>query len=83
VSILPERSIWGVIIGSNKDFSMHIQAALKGAAMVRVGFEDSRICNNQEANSNIVLVKAMRMQLEKSGFQLADPNESRKILGIK
>ena len=81
-SILPEKSLWGAIIGSNRDFSMHIQAALKGAAMIRVGFEDSRICNFKEANSNIDLVKAIRIQLEKSGFELANPDESRKILNI-
>jgi len=81
-SILPEKSVWGVIIGNNKDFSMHIQAALNGAAMIRVGFEDSRICNNKEVNSNFDLVKAIKIQLEKTGFELADPNESRKILGL-
>jgi len=81
-SILPKKSIWGAIFGKSEDFSLHIQASLQGATMIRVGFEDSRICNYKEAISNIDLVKAIRAQFKKSGFELASPDEARKLLGI-
>jgi len=81
-SMLPKESIWGAVFGESKDFSLHIQASLQGATMIRVGFEDSRIYNYKEAGSNIDLVKAARRQLKKSGFKLASPDEARKLLGI-
>ena len=81
-SMLPKESIWGAVFGGSSDFSSHLQASLKGATMVRVGFEDSRICNYGEAKSNLELVKEIRRELEISGFELADPEEARKLLGI-
>ena len=50
--------------------------------MIRVGFEDSKICNNKEAEINLDLVKEIRRELEILGFELADPEEARKLLGI-
>ncbi len=82
-SMLPKESIWGAIFGESKDFSSHLQACLQGAAMIRVGFEDSRICNNREAKSNLELVKEIRRELEILGFQITKPSEARKLLGIK
>jgi len=81
-SMLPKESIWGAVFGGSSDFSSHLQASLQGATMVRVGFEDSRICNYEEAKSNLELVKEIRRELEISGFELADPEEARKLLGI-
>ena len=81
-SMLPKESIWGAVFGGSSDFSSHLQASLQGATMVRVGFEDSRICNYGEAKSNLELVKEIRRELEISGFELADPEEARKLLGI-
>jgi len=51
--------------------------------MVRVGFEDSRICNNNQAESNVELVKCIRAELEVLGFELADTNEARQVLNIE
>jgi len=81
-SMLPKESIWGAVFGGSSDFSSHLQASLQGATMVRVGFEDSRICDYGEAKSNLELVKEIRRELEISGFELADPEEARKLLGI-
>jgi uncharacterized protein (DUF849 family) len=50
--------------------------------MIRVGFEDSRICNYGEAKSNLELVKEIRRELRILGFDLANPDEARKLLGI-
>jgi uncharacterized protein (DUF849 family) len=81
-STLPKESIWGAVFGESRDFSSHMQASIQGATMIRVGFEDSRICNYKEAKSNLELVKEIRRELEISGFELADPKEARKLLGI-
>ncbi|GAI60917.1 unnamed protein product, partial [marine sediment metagenome] len=81
-SMLPKESIWGAVFGESRNFSSHLQACLQGANMVRVGFEDSKICNNKEAETNLELVKEIRRELEISGFELADPEEARKLLGI-
>ena len=82
-SMLPKESIWGAIFGESKDFSSHLQACLQGATMIRVGFEDSRICNNHVAKSNLDPVKEIRRELEILGFQITKPSEARKLLGIK
>jgi len=81
-SMLPKESIWGTVFGESRDFKPHIQTSFQGATMIRVGFEDSRICNYREAKSNLELVKEIRRELEISGFELADPEEARKLLGI-
>lgn len=81
-SMLPQESIWGAIFGESRDFSFHLQASLQGATMIRVGFEDSAICNYREAKSNLELVKEIRRELEILGFESATPREARKLLGI-
>ncbi len=81
-SIIPKESIWGAVFGESRNFSSHLQACLQGATMIRVGFEDSKICNNKKAETNLELVKEIRRELEISGFELADPEETRKLLGI-
>jgi len=81
-SMLPKESIWGAVFGESRNFLSHLQACLQGATMIRVGFEDSKICNNKEAETNLELVKEIRRELEISGFELADPEEARKLLGM-
>ena len=81
-SMLPKESIWGAVFGESRNFSSHLQACLQGATMIRVGFEDSKICNNKEAEINLDLVKEIRRELEILGFELADPEEARKLLGM-
>lgn len=81
--MIPTPGIWGAIIGKNMDFSLHLQAALGGADIIRVGFEDSNICNNQQAKSNMELVETIRKELEILGFEIADVDEAKKILDIE
>lgn len=81
--LLPPQSIWGAIFGRSTDFSCHLQAALCGAAVIRVGFEDSRICNGKEADSNVELVNTIRAELEVLDFRLATATEARKTLDIE
>ena len=82
-ALLPPQSIWGAIFGNNTDFSYHTAAALGGATMIRVGFEDSRMCNDKEAKSNVELVNKIREELEILRFKPAEPTEARKMLGIE
>ena len=81
--MLGQQSIWAAVFGRSTDFSCHLQAALCGAAMIRVGFEDSRICNNRNAKSNVELVKTIREELEVLGFRLMTPAEARKMLDVE
>ena len=80
--MLHKESIWGAVFVESRDFSSHLQASLQGATMIRVGFEDSRICNYGEVKSNLELVKEIRRELRILGFDLANPDEARKLLGI-
>jgi 3-keto-5-aminohexanoate cleavage enzyme len=81
-SMIPKESIWGAVFGESRNFLSHLQACLQGATMVRVGFEDSKVCNNKEAEINLKLVKEIRRELEILEFELATPREARKLLGI-
>lgn len=81
-SSLPSPSVWGAVFGGNRDFRPHLQAVLHGAAMVRVGFEDSPVCNGREAVTNLELVEELRRELEVLGFEAASPAEAARILGL-
>ena len=80
--MLPRPSLWGAVFGSSEDFSLHLQAALHGAGMVRVGFEDSPLCEGREAASNLELVQELRRRLEILGFRPASPEEARTQLNL-
>ncbi len=82
IAFLPGKSIWGALFAQNTDFKFHLQAALSGASFVRVGFEDSQVCNNSNAKKNWELVKTLRTELEVLGFRIANPNEANKIMDI-
>jgi 3-keto-5-aminohexanoate cleavage enzyme len=81
--MLPPESVWGCVVGGNRDFAIHLQAALAGAAMLRVGFEDSPVCEEREADSNARLVSALAERLRVLGFEPASVPEARRILGLK
>ena len=81
--MLPPESIWGAIVGASEDFTVHLQAALHGAHMLRVGFEDSPLLQGREAGSNAELVAELVRRLEILGFKPATASESRRILGLK
>ncbi len=80
VSKLPPKSRWGALFVGSTDFSSHLEAAEKGAAFVRVGFEDSRAYDGKTASSNAELVKALGSELEENGYSVAGPREARNVL---
>lgn len=82
VNMLPENSHWGVVFGSNQDFKNHLQSILLGAAMIRVGFEDSNIRNHCPALNNLELVRGICEEIRILGYELATPQEARGILGL-
>ena len=51
-----------------------------GAAILRVGFEDSRRYNGKVEATNQEMVAALRAELEAEGFAIATPDEARAIL---
>ena len=83
VDMLPKNSQWGVVFGNNQDFKDHLKSILLGATMVRVGFEDSTICNDYNVSSNLGLVEEIGKEIESLGYNLASPEEARKILNLK
>jgi 3-keto-5-aminohexanoate cleavage enzyme len=77
---VPEGSRWGGDFIASQDFSAHVEAARQGAAMVRVGFEDSAVYNGRTARCNAELVLALRAELVSAGFSIAAPAEARRML---
>ena len=77
---LPAGSRWGSLFVGSDDFSGHLQAAARGAALVRTGFEDTQTLEGRTASSNAELVGALRSALEGQGFAVAGPQEARQIL---
>jgi 3-keto-5-aminohexanoate cleavage enzyme len=76
----PSGSRWGGIFVGSRHFTDHLQAAAKGASVLRVGFEDSRVFNGQMAASNVDLVVALCTALEQNGFAIAGPQDARDLL---
>jgi len=77
VSRLPAGSCWGAIFIGSIDFSAHLEATDMGAAIVRVGFEDSLDYNGRTAASNVELVSTLRRELEQQGYKILGPEEAR------
>lgn len=77
---VPEGSHWGANLINSTDFSQHLEVARMGAAVVRVGFEDSRRYNGKIAKNNLELVTQLRTELEANGFSIASVAEAREIL---
>jgi 3-keto-5-aminohexanoate cleavage enzyme len=80
--MLPPESFWGVVVGGSEDFTIHLQAALLGAGMLRVGFEDSPVCTGREAGANAELVEMLAEGLRALGFEPASVPEARLMLGL-
>jgi 3-keto-5-aminohexanoate cleavage enzyme len=77
---IPEGSRWGGLFIGSRDFSAHLAAAAAGASILRVGFEDATEVNGKTAADNAELVRALRAELEDSGFAIAGPGEARRML---
>lgn len=80
ISKVPAGSRWGALFIGSRDFTGHLAAARKGAAFVRVGFEDSVTYDGKTAANNTELVSAARTALEKEGVAVAEAHEARRIL---
>ena len=57
---VPQDCNWGALLVGSTSFANHIEAARKGAKLLRVGFEDSRLYNGRTASANEELVLALR-----------------------
>lgn len=77
---VPQGSHWGANLISSTDFKQHVEVAKLGAAVVRVGFEDSRRYNGKIAKDNLELVQAVRAELEDNGFSIATVEEAKAVL---
>lgn len=80
ISKVPAGSRWGALFIGSQDFTGHLEAARKGAAFVRVGFEDSVTYDGSTAANNVELVSALRETLEREGVSVAGAQEARSIL---
>ena len=80
IAKIPPGSRWGGLFIGSQNFAAHLQAAAKGAGVLRVGFEDSRSYDGQTAVNNVELVIALRTVLEQQGFTIASHQEARSLL---
>ena len=83
-SRLPEKKVpWGLIHDGMQDFSLLAAAISMGAAVVRVGFEDSvYYAPGKAAQTNAGLVKRLVAMIHDMGYEVATCKEARRILGL-
>lgn len=81
-TLVPERSTWGVIAISRKQWELVAAAASLGGN-VRVGLEDNfYLPDGEMAKSNGDLIEAAARLVELSGRKVASPSEARSLLSI-
>jgi len=80
VSRLPEGSHWGFVHEGMRDFKLIAAALGMGATTIRVGYEDGYL-PEAPGISNTQLVQKAADLVKSLGFQIATPNEARKIFG--
>lgn len=83
-TLLPEKDVpWGVIHAGMQDLALLATAIGMGASVVRVGFEDSVFfAPGKAAQTNIQLVEKMVSLVHQIGYEVANCQEAREILGI-
>lgn len=80
---IPKDAIWAVTHSGRTDFSLITAAISMGASVVRIGFEDSCIYEGDKiAQNNAVLVKRLADIIRSIGFEVATPEEARKIFKL-
>jgi len=83
-SSLPVPAPWGVVHEGMQDFSLLAAALAMGAAAIRVGFEDSvYYAPGKAAATNAELVEKIVSLIHQIGYEVATPEEARKLLGLK
>ena len=82
-TMLNEDIVWGLVHDSMNDLSLLATAMGMGATMLRVGFEDSvYFAPGKFAKTNKELVKRLASLIYQIGFEVAEPGEARKLLGL-
>lgn len=82
-SFVPKDCLWGVTHFGRDNWTFLAAAIAMGAAVVRIGFEDSRYFAEGEAAAyNYQLVERLRLLIEAMGLEAASPREARQLLGI-
>ena len=83
-TLLPEKNVpWGVIHAGMQDLALLATAIGMGASVVRVGFEDSVFfAPGKAAQTNTQLVEKMVSLVHQIGYEVANCQEAREILGI-
>lgn len=83
-SMLARDIPWGVVHDNMQDFAILAAAIAMGAGAVRVGFEDSvYYAPGKAARNNAELVERVVGLVRRIGFEIASPEEARKMLGIR
>ena len=82
-SMLDDDMAWGLVQDGMTDLSLLAMAIGLGANVVRVGFEDSvYFAPGKFAKTNKELVKRLVSLIFQIGFEVAEPDEARKLLGL-
>ena len=83
-TLLNKGDSWGVVQDGMRDLSLLGVAIGLGAALVRVGFEDSTVyAPGRTANTNAELVEHLAALVRQMGCEVATPEEAREMLGIE
>ena len=83
ISMLPDNTHWGAVHAGMEDLSILAAAMVMGATVVRVGYEDSRqYAPGRSADNNVILVEKLVSLIRQIGYDIARPEEARKMLGL-
>jgi len=82
-SMLPADSPWGLVHDKMTDLTLLAAAIGLGAAIVRVGFEDSIFyAPGEAARSNVELVEKLVAMIRSMGCEPASPSDARRLMGV-
>lgn len=82
--IMPNDAVWYYQQHGMMDLAMIASAIVAGAKVVRVGFEDSiYYAPEKHAKSNAELVEKLAQLIHMIGYEVATPEEARKILQVQ
>ena len=82
-NFLPRDSFWGFTHAYRQNFSLMAAALGLGASLVRIGFEDSNLLPDREAENNVVLVEELVLLIHAIGLEVATPDEARQMMGLE
>lgn len=83
-SFVPDDALWGVTHFGRDNWTFLAMAIAMGAAVVRVGFEDSAyLAGGETAKYNYQIVEKTAALIRSMGLGTASPEEAREILHLK